>query len=70
MARAAIELLRIARAVFSTPGALPAASNGQAAASGVTLADAARHVIESEIQDLKHRALVSLLMNDDWPGTG
>ena len=77
------ELLRVARAIFTTPGAQPAASNGQAAgdAGGVTLAAAARHVIESETRALKHRTLATavsldisaapdlleLLTDDDWP---
>lgn len=56
------ELLRIARAIFAAPGAQPAATDGAAAAGepdGVTLADAACHVIDSEVQALKQRTLAS-----------
>jgi hypothetical protein len=66
------ELLRVARALFTTDGA----KSGKA-----TLADATRHVIEGEVRALKHRALASaaaltvsaapglfrLLSDDQWP---
>ncbi len=66
------ELLRIARALFTTDGA----RSGTA-----TLADAARHVIAGEVRALKHRAQASaaaltvsaapglfrLLSDDQWP---
>jgi hypothetical protein len=79
------DLLRVARAVFTTPGAQPAANDGQAAAGAgdVTLAAAACHVIEAELQALKHRTLASavsfdisaapelltLLTDDRWPAS-
>jgi len=66
------ELLRVARALFTTDGA----KSGTA-----TLADATRHVIDGEVRALKHRALASaaaltvsaapglfrLLSDDQWP---
>jgi hypothetical protein len=70
------ELLRVARAIFTTPGA-----QDPGKAHDVTLAKAAGHVVESEIQALKHRTLASaasldisaapelltLLTDDGWP---
>ena len=75
------ELLRVARAIFTTPGAQPPATPGPAAARVVTLGDAACHVIQAELQALKQRTLASavtlnisaapelltLLTDDGWP---
>jgi hypothetical protein len=61
------ELLRVARAIFTTPGAQPPLATPGAQpplARVVTLTDAVCHVIESEIQALKQRTLASAVLLD------
>jgi hypothetical protein len=76
------ELLRVARALYTVPGR---GRTGREVPREVSLAEAARHVIEQEISALKHRALASAvssaevsaapdllagLVTPDWPFLG